>query len=67
MNTAPIIHQFLCYKVTQWCKLTWVTPSRLPTDATAEILSAAVKNQQDLGWHNFIKGRMAKEWCLTQA
>eukprot|EP00957_Ditylum_brightwellii_P059035 4477417-Ditylum_brightwellii.AAC.1 len=36
-------------------------------DATAEILLAAVEIQQELGWHNFIKGHMAKEWCLAQA
>eukprot|EP00957_Ditylum_brightwellii_P104059 7927745-Ditylum_brightwellii.AAC.1 len=61
MNTAPIIRQVLCYKVAQWCKLTSGTPPRLPTDATAEILSATVKIQQELGWHNFIKGCMTKE------
>eukprot|EP00957_Ditylum_brightwellii_P049369 3745230-Ditylum_brightwellii.AAC.1 len=66
MNTAPIIRQVLCYKVAQWCKLTCGTPPCLPTDATAEILSAAVEIQRDLGWHNFIKGHMAKEWCLAQ-
>eukprot|EP00957_Ditylum_brightwellii_P071685 5449884-Ditylum_brightwellii.AAC.1 len=63
---APIIWQFLCYKVAQWCKLTSGTPPHLPTDATAEMLSATVKIQQELGWHNFIKGGMAKEWCLAQ-
>eukprot|EP00957_Ditylum_brightwellii_P165358 12590208-Ditylum_brightwellii.AAC.1 len=36
-------------------------------DATADILSAAVKIQQELGWQNFIKGRIAKEWCLAQS
>eukprot|EP00957_Ditylum_brightwellii_P094846 7223164-Ditylum_brightwellii.AAC.1 len=67
MNTAPIIQQVLCYKVAQWCKLTSGKPPCLPTDATAEILLAAVEIQQELGWHNFITGCMAKEWCLAQA
>eukprot|EP00957_Ditylum_brightwellii_P092285 7026632-Ditylum_brightwellii.AAC.1 len=67
MNTAPIIRQVLCYKVAQWYKLTSGPPPRLPTDAAAEILSAAVELQQELGLHNFIKGRMAKKWCLAQA
>eukprot|EP00957_Ditylum_brightwellii_P067328 5110087-Ditylum_brightwellii.AAC.1 len=61
MKTAPIIRQVLCYKVAQWCNLPCGTPPRLPMDATAVSLSAAVETQGDLGWHNFIKGRMAKE------
>eukprot|EP00957_Ditylum_brightwellii_P126856 9669991-Ditylum_brightwellii.AAC.1 len=36
-------------------------------DAPADILSAAVETQQELGWHKFIKGRIAKEWCMAQA
>eukprot|EP00957_Ditylum_brightwellii_P019403 1463869-Ditylum_brightwellii.AAC.1 len=67
MKTVPIICQVLCYNVAQWCKLPCGTPPCLPTDATTVSLSAAVKTQGYLGWHNFIKGRMAKEWCQTQA
>eukprot|EP00957_Ditylum_brightwellii_P049742 3772343-Ditylum_brightwellii.AAC.1 len=64
---APIICQVLCYKVAQWCKQLCGTPPRIPTDATGVLLSAAVKTQGYLGWHNFINGRMAKEWCQAQA
>eukprot|EP00957_Ditylum_brightwellii_P099668 7592172-Ditylum_brightwellii.AAC.1 len=61
MKTTPIICQVLCYKVAQWCKLPCGTSPRISTDATAVSLSAAVETQGDLGWHNFIKGHMAKE------
>eukprot|EP00957_Ditylum_brightwellii_P001770 136232-Ditylum_brightwellii.AAC.1 len=54
MKMTPIICQVLCYKVAQWCKLPCGTPPRLPMDATAESLPAAVETQVELGWQRVV-------------
>eukprot|EP00957_Ditylum_brightwellii_P050644 3839379-Ditylum_brightwellii.AAC.1 len=67
MKTTSIIHQFMYYKVAQWCNLPYGMPPFIPRDATGVILSDAVKNQGYLSWDNFMKGRIAKEWYQAQA
>eukprot|EP00957_Ditylum_brightwellii_P027434 2074102-Ditylum_brightwellii.AAC.1 len=67
MNTALIICQVLVYKVSQWCKLIYGTPPCLPTDLTGNIVRDAVETQGHLSWDNFMKERIAFEWCRAQA
>eukprot|EP00957_Ditylum_brightwellii_P071570 5441668-Ditylum_brightwellii.AAC.1 len=67
MNTAPILCQVLVYKVSQWCKLPCGTPPCLPMDSTGNIVRDAVEHQGHLSWDNFMKGRIAFEWCWAQA
>eukprot|EP00957_Ditylum_brightwellii_P021561 1625428-Ditylum_brightwellii.AAC.1 len=63
---APIIKQMLYFKVAQWCKLPGLTPPIVPQDAAGLALGKAIEEQADLGWHNFIKGRISKHWAETQ-
>eukprot|EP00957_Ditylum_brightwellii_P007382 559429-Ditylum_brightwellii.AAC.1 len=44
-----------------------IMPPRNPTDPTGSKLCNAVESQHDLGWNNFMKGRIAKEWYKAQA
>eukprot|EP00957_Ditylum_brightwellii_P204893 15341256-Ditylum_brightwellii.AAC.1 len=67
MKTAPLICQIIYYRVAQWCKLPCGMPPRVPTGATGALVSRADSTQDDLGWNNFIKGRIVKEWCQAQA
>eukprot|EP00957_Ditylum_brightwellii_P024807 1874979-Ditylum_brightwellii.AAC.1 len=67
MNTALIIRQIQVYKVSQWCILPCGTPPCLPKDSTGSIVRDAVKTQGHLSWDNFMKGRIAFDWCWAQA
>eukprot|EP00957_Ditylum_brightwellii_P166218 12653742-Ditylum_brightwellii.AAC.1 len=51
----------------QWCKMPGIMPPRVPSDPTCSELCNAVESQHELGWNNFMKGRIAKEWCEAQA
>ena len=66
MKTAPIIRQVLYYKVAQWCCLPTPTPPRIPSDSIGDTLRDAIDTQRDLGWQNFMKGRVAKHWTQAQ-
>eukprot|EP00957_Ditylum_brightwellii_P126807 9666324-Ditylum_brightwellii.AAC.1 len=40
---------------------------RIPSNSTGSKLCNAVESQHELGWNNFMKDRIAKEWCEAQA
>eukprot|EP00957_Ditylum_brightwellii_P151289 11520136-Ditylum_brightwellii.AAC.1 len=42
-------------------------PPRIPSDPTGSKICNAVETQHELGWNNFMKGRIAKQWCKAQA
>eukprot|EP00957_Ditylum_brightwellii_P122662 9354139-Ditylum_brightwellii.AAC.1 len=42
-------------------------PPRIPSDPTGLKLCNTVESQHELGWNNFMKGRIAKKWCEAQA
>eukprot|EP00957_Ditylum_brightwellii_P115190 8784966-Ditylum_brightwellii.AAC.1 len=67
MRTAPLIRQILYYQVAQWCKLPCGMQPCVPTDTTGALVSRADSTQGNLGWNNFMKGRIAKGWCQAQA
>eukprot|EP00957_Ditylum_brightwellii_P009194 695497-Ditylum_brightwellii.AAC.1 len=67
IQTAPIIRQVLYYKVARWCKMPSLLLPRFPTDITGTKLCNTVETQHDLGWNDFMKGRIAKQWCAAQA
>eukprot|EP00957_Ditylum_brightwellii_P103776 7905806-Ditylum_brightwellii.AAC.1 len=67
IHTAPIIQQVLYYKVAQWYKMPCILPPRIPSNPTGLKLCNAVETQHELGWNNFMKGRIAKQWCEAQA
>eukprot|EP00957_Ditylum_brightwellii_P150030 11425775-Ditylum_brightwellii.AAC.1 len=66
MKTNPIIRQVIVYKVQQWLGI-FATPPEIPRDALGDHLTNAVSSQQELGWDNFIKGRISTDWGDTQA
>eukprot|EP00957_Ditylum_brightwellii_P049721 3770534-Ditylum_brightwellii.AAC.1 len=67
MKTAPILCQIIYHQVAHWCKLPSGSPPSVPTDATGALVLRADAAQDDIGWNNFIKGRIVKDWYLAQA
>eukprot|EP00957_Ditylum_brightwellii_P208376 15357090-Ditylum_brightwellii.AAC.1 len=66
MKTTSIIKQNLYYKVCQWCKLNCDTIPEIPSDATGDLLCTMVEYQAEIGWDNFVKGRVSKHWSFAQ-
>eukprot|EP00957_Ditylum_brightwellii_P090878 6920091-Ditylum_brightwellii.AAC.1 len=66
LKTAPISRQVLYYKIGQWCKLICGDIPQIPEDTTGGIICSAVELQVQIGWENFIKGHVAKQWCNAQ-
>eukprot|EP00957_Ditylum_brightwellii_P111930 8536110-Ditylum_brightwellii.AAC.1 len=44
-----------------------ILPPRIPSNPTGSKLCDSVETQHELGWNNFMKGRIAKQWCKAQA
>eukprot|EP00957_Ditylum_brightwellii_P006050 458112-Ditylum_brightwellii.AAC.1 len=42
-------------------------PPRIPCNKLGDYLTDAVASQQELGWDNFLKGRITSAWGETQA
>eukprot|EP00957_Ditylum_brightwellii_P176097 13409102-Ditylum_brightwellii.AAC.1 len=61
MKTAPIIRQIIYHQVAHWCKLPCGLPPSVPTDATGALVLRVDAAQVDIGWNNFIKGKIAKD------
>eukprot|EP00957_Ditylum_brightwellii_P090614 6901242-Ditylum_brightwellii.AAC.1 len=59
--------QILYYKLAQQCKLPLLTPPRVPQDAVGMAISAALKEQANIGWNNSVKGRISKKWAQAQS
>ena len=51
----------------QWLHVPWIqdTPT-VHSDHLGDTLHLALKQQADIGWNNFAKGRISKEWGATQ-
>eukprot|EP00957_Ditylum_brightwellii_P000631 49293-Ditylum_brightwellii.AAC.1 len=44
-----------------------ILPPRIQSNPTGSKLYNAVESEHELGWNNFMKGRIAKQWCVVQA
>eukprot|EP00957_Ditylum_brightwellii_P024272 1830806-Ditylum_brightwellii.AAC.1 len=44
-----------------------ILPPRIPSNPTGSKLCNAVETQHELGWNNFMKGKIATQWCVAQA
>eukprot|EP00957_Ditylum_brightwellii_P076163 5789523-Ditylum_brightwellii.AAC.1 len=42
-------------------------PPQIPTNSTGDNLRDAVDTQMDLGWSNFMKGKISLHWFQAQA
>eukprot|EP00957_Ditylum_brightwellii_P099258 7560886-Ditylum_brightwellii.AAC.1 len=39
---------------------------RIPNDNVGDVIGDTVKDQQIIGWDNFMKGRMSIRWKIAQ-
>eukprot|EP00957_Ditylum_brightwellii_P008477 642840-Ditylum_brightwellii.AAC.1 len=60
LKTAPIITTVLIYKINQWLGNTRDRPPQIPDDQVSHQLVLALKEQAEIGWGNFMKGRVSK-------
>eukprot|EP00957_Ditylum_brightwellii_P081868 6227387-Ditylum_brightwellii.AAC.1 len=51
--------------VAQWCGLEALTPV-VPTDSVDTEIVAAKTAQLEIGWANFLKGRVSAHWATAQ-
>eukprot|EP00957_Ditylum_brightwellii_P118931 9070784-Ditylum_brightwellii.AAC.1 len=66
LKTATIIKTTILHHIAKWCKIS-LPPVSLPDDSVGQCTQATVEEQSELGWDNFLKGRMTKTWCNCQA
>eukprot|EP00957_Ditylum_brightwellii_P163115 12420517-Ditylum_brightwellii.AAC.2 len=60
-----MVRLVILYKLKQWYDLV-TDPPKLPQDPIDFIFMDAVEEQNSLGWNNFMKGRMSKQWGEAQ-
>eukprot|EP00957_Ditylum_brightwellii_P043577 3303316-Ditylum_brightwellii.AAC.1 len=65
-KTALIICSTLIYKLSQWLGLATAPPPIIPSDRLGMILCTTVEEQAEIGWENFIKGRISICWGDAQ-
>ena len=58
LKTAPIITTVLIYKINQWTGNTSDKPPQIPGNEVGLHLGLALEEQADIGWENFMKGRV---------
>eukprot|EP00957_Ditylum_brightwellii_P037026 2803365-Ditylum_brightwellii.AAC.1 len=44
-----------------------IMPPRIPSNPTGSKLCNTVESQHELGWNNFMKGKISKQWCEAQS
>eukprot|EP00957_Ditylum_brightwellii_P157501 11987318-Ditylum_brightwellii.AAC.1 len=60
-KTAPIIRDVLTYKLSQWMLLATGNMLSIHCNNLGHNLSLVLEEQADIGWENFVKGRVS-EW-----
>eukprot|EP00957_Ditylum_brightwellii_P025787 1950608-Ditylum_brightwellii.AAC.1 len=63
---VPILKQVLIYKVSQYLGMLGENIARIPNDQISSALSTALEVQAELGWDNFLKVRLSKQWKHVQ-
>eukprot|EP00957_Ditylum_brightwellii_P038702 2925234-Ditylum_brightwellii.AAC.1 len=63
--TAPILKDAITASVAQWCGLEALSPV-VPTDSVGTEIVAAKTAQLEIGWANFLKGRVSVHWATAQ-
>eukprot|EP00957_Ditylum_brightwellii_P009341 706919-Ditylum_brightwellii.AAC.1 len=65
-NTAPIIRSVLRYKIAQYLKIDHTATPTIPDDLVGNTLGQGIEKQAHIGWDNFLKGRVSKEFSDAQ-
>ena len=65
-KTSPALRTLLRYKLSKWLKLDHGPPPRIYNDKLGRLLSGALEEQHDIGWDNFMKGRLSYKWGEAQ-
>eukprot|EP00957_Ditylum_brightwellii_P031086 2354885-Ditylum_brightwellii.AAC.1 len=65
-KTALIIRLVLRYKIAQYLKIDNTGVPTTPDDQLGNILSQGIEKQAHIGWKNFLKGRVSKEFGDAQ-
>eukprot|EP00957_Ditylum_brightwellii_P177547 13523605-Ditylum_brightwellii.AAC.1 len=66
LGNVPIIKQVLCYETAQWCTMTPLPTLIIAYNAIGDVVQSAVENQHQIGWNNFMKGRISIMWKVAQ-
>eukprot|EP00957_Ditylum_brightwellii_P029202 2207319-Ditylum_brightwellii.AAC.1 len=65
-KTAPIIRDVLTYNLSQWILLATGNALSIHRNNLRHNLSLALEEQADIGWENFVKGRVSEWWVKLQ-
>eukprot|EP00957_Ditylum_brightwellii_P010984 832685-Ditylum_brightwellii.AAC.1 len=65
-KTAPIIQLVLRYKIAQYLKIDHTVVPTIPDDLVGNTLGQGIEQQGHIGWDNFLKGRVYKEFGDAQ-
>eukprot|EP00957_Ditylum_brightwellii_P033205 2515993-Ditylum_brightwellii.AAC.1 len=65
-KTSLALYILRKYKLSQWLKLDQGAPPQIYNDRLGRLLSDALHEQHDIGWDNFLKGRLSHKWGDAQ-
>eukprot|EP00957_Ditylum_brightwellii_P025315 1915621-Ditylum_brightwellii.AAC.1 len=65
-KTAPVIRLVLRYKIAQYLKIDHTIVPTIPDDLVGNTLGQGIKQQANIGWDNFLKGRVSKKFGDAQ-
>eukprot|EP00957_Ditylum_brightwellii_P211228 15365920-Ditylum_brightwellii.AAC.3 len=65
-KTSPIIRDVLTYKLSQWMRLATGNMLSIHCDNLGHNLRLVLEEQVDIGWENFVKGRVSEWWGKSQ-
>eukprot|EP00957_Ditylum_brightwellii_P002371 181426-Ditylum_brightwellii.AAC.1 len=66
LETASIIKQVLCYKIAQCCKMLPLPTLFIADNDIGDVVQSAVEDQHQIGWNNFMKGKISIKWKAAQ-
>jgi len=65
-KTAPVIRSVLRYKLAQFLNVDHNTVPIIPGDLIGTTLGLGIEQQANIGWVNFLKGRVSKKFGDAQ-
>ena len=71
LNTDPNISKCITTEITAWLKSNQQPSPQQPTNHDADTnidntLTSAIQNQRTIGWGNFLRGFISKDWIRIQ-
>ena len=71
LNTDPNISKCITIEITAWLKSNQQPSTQQPTNHDADTninntLTSAIQNQRTIGWGNFLRGFISKDWIRIQ-